>query len=121
MIRGDAIQLCTDITSEPLSDEILECYRRAVELNSASIEGWESIGYFLDAARDDFAAASAAFQRAIALGGSPDSFAGLARVLAQMGDREQALKMLNPSHCQFSQAGSVVKMRAEIEAGLWNP
>lgn len=119
-LRGDALQMATDLTMSPFPEEALACYERALDIDPASIEALESKGFFLDVAYDDFQAAERAFRQALALGGSVDTYVGLARVLAQAQRKQEALDLLDPSQCPFSDAQSVSTMRREIQKGIWD-
>lgn len=95
--------------------------RKATELCPDSCEAWESLGFALDNVENDATGAEAAFRRAISLGGGEWSFAGLARVLAEAGRREEALRLLSESECPYHSHEEVVLMRTEIKAGSWDP
>lgn len=120
IMKGDLIQLAADDVEIDL-EEALACYQRAVELDPGSEEGWTEIGYFLDVVRDDPPAAEEAFRQAVALGGSVDSYAGLARVLAEQGREKEALAVLMPCECPWSEDARIREMKAEIEQGDWDP
>jgi hypothetical protein len=113
---GDMIQLSD---GEYPVGQALDCYRRSIEADSSFAEGYESIGYFLDVYNDDFAGAAEHFRRAIQLGAGDDSWIGLARVLAQMGQANEGLELLKS--CQEPVSPGVAKVRKEIADGDWDP
>lgn len=115
---GDLIQVAPLGVSSS-SHHPRECYEKAIAIDSAMPEAWESLGYFLDVINDDYAGAERAFRRALELEPSPTTYAGLARVLAEQGREEEALSLLEP--CTFSSDPEVQEMRNEIQEGLWRP
>ncbi len=82
-IRGDCIQLW-NVPEYELKDA-LASYERAAALDPQCAEAYESIGYYYDAIDEDLEKAEAAFRRAVELGGGEQSYAGLARVMAERG------------------------------------
>ena len=115
---GDLIQLSDDETYK--AADALSAYQRAAELDPTFAEAYEEIGYYWDVCGDDFERAEAAFRRAIELGAGADSYAGLARVLAERGkDSPAILSFLD--QCPYAAAPEVRKIRAEIENGIWAP
>jgi tetratricopeptide (TPR) repeat protein len=117
-MKGDLIQL-SDEPSYELVDA-LRCYQQATELAPESPEAFESLGFFFDAVQSDLAQAESAFRKAVQLGGGPDTYAGLARVLSDEGhDTEEVLAFLDG--CLHAQSGPVQKMRSEIVKGMWKP
>jgi tetratricopeptide (TPR) repeat protein len=118
-IRGDLIQL-SEGSSYSL-DDALTSYRHATELDPENPEGYESIGYFLDAIDGRIADAEPMFRKAIALGGRAPAWAGLARVLAELGRKDEALAILDPSSCTYANEPEIVNMREEIGMGMWDP
>jgi tetratricopeptide (TPR) repeat protein len=101
-----------------------DCYRRALELNPADASVWEDLGFYLDALEDDFPQAMAAFERAILLGAGAESYYGLARALAQQGDRAKALDAAAQGLAKCLDDRSrrdLEQLEAEIRDGLWDP
>jgi hypothetical protein len=47
------------------------------------------------------------------------SYFGLARVLAEQGKCQEALRVLAPYHCPFHSEIEIDILREEIEAGEW--
>src|SRR5947199_811122 len=82
-MKGDLIQL-SDGNDYNLSDASA-CYERAASIDPSCAEAFESLGYFHDVVSGELERAESAFRTAIALGGGPDAYAGLARVLAERG------------------------------------
>jgi tetratricopeptide (TPR) repeat protein len=119
-MRGHLIELAPEDYPVPLS-EAANCYRKAADLDPEYADAWESLGYYLDNYDEDLDEAEEAFRRAIKAGGDADSYIGLARVLAQKGQKEVALKVLSAPDCPFAEEQEVLDMRGEIEEGLWSP
>jgi hypothetical protein len=61
------------------------------------------------------------FRKAIELGAGAGSWVGLARVLAEMGRREEALTLLAADTCPHASVREVVDVRGEIKDGRWDP
>jgi hypothetical protein len=117
-MKGDLIQL-SDGKAYDLSDAAA-CYDRAASIDPSFAEAFESLGYFHDVVSDDLERAESAFRTAIALGGGPDAYAGLARVLAECGrNMTEILAFLDG--CVHAAAPKVQDMRSEVERGLWSP
>lgn len=116
---GDALQLAADLPATGLPAAALKCYERAIELDPASVEALNAKAAFLDVAHDNFPAAEALYRRALALGGDVDTYTGLARVLAQSGECQAALDLLDERCCPFASDDSVIVMRREIAGGTW--
>ena len=68
----------------------------------------------------DLVRAESAFRTAVALGGGPDAYAGLARVLSERGGNTTEILALLDG-CVHATAPKVLAMRAEVEKGLWRP
>lgn len=115
-LLGDLSQLSE--TETPLEDS-LASYERAARLDPEWYEPHESIGFVCDLL-EDYPRAEAAFRRAVELGGAADSYAGLARVLAQRGHPQSEVVALLDG-CPFAQAPAVQKVRDEVAGGEWSP
>lgn len=117
-MKGDLIQL-SDGLEYQLADA-LHCYQQAADFAPESPEAFESLGFFFDAIENDLGRAETAFRRAAKLGGGPNTYAGLARVLSERGHRtEELLALLE--ECPHAQSTPVRKMRSEIMRGQWGP
>ncbi|MFN0053786.1 MAG: hypothetical protein ACKV0T_16525 [Planctomycetales bacterium] len=99
--------------------DALSAYEKAVLLDPDWAEPWESIGHVCDIL-GDLAHAEAAFRKAIELGAEADSYAGLARVLAQRGNPTSEILSLIDS-CPFAESPAIKETRLEIENGMWKP
>lgn len=110
------IYVMSSSANQPRHDPT-DCYQRAVSLNPMALDAWESLGCWLDI-KEQFHSAEDAFRHAISLGGSPDSYAGLARVCAQTGRQEEAMRVLRVD-CPFATHPLVKTTRREIEQGVW--
>ena len=118
--RGILIQLGSDPAAYTTED-VEASFKRAVELDPNNAEAFEELGYLYDAVLNDLSSALAAFRKAVALDVRPASVAGLARVLAELGDREGALGLLASPTAKYYDAPEVVQVRQEIESGMWSP
>ena len=92
-----------------------ESYERARAADSSDPETFESLDYFFDAVDEQLELAEKMFRRAIELGAG--SWAGLGRVLAQTGLREEALALLAPDTCPHAHDREVVNVRQEVNEG----
>src|SRR5688572_24383964 len=96
-------------------------YENACAVDPLDPEAYESLGYFFDAVDEHLDDAEGMFRKAIALGAGPSSWARLARVLAELGRRDEALQLLAPGVCPFAMVETIDEMRFEINEGRWNP
>jgi tetratricopeptide (TPR) repeat protein len=119
-LRGHLIELAPEDYPVGIA-EAGNCYRKATELDPEYADAWESLGYYLDNYDEDIDEADEAFRKAIETGGDGDSYIGLARVLAQKGQKMAALKILSPGECPYADEQEVQDMRDEIQEGLWSP
>ena len=115
-IRGDLIQLAPERYTLGRND-VLASYVMALVLDTRFAEAYESIGYFLDTYDDNFIIAEAAFRKAIKIRPTPDSYAGLARVLAEQHRSKEALQILK--RCPFSKNAKITELIQEIKDGIW--
>ncbi len=81
----------------------------------------QSLGYFFDAVDERLDEAERMFRKALEFGAGAGSWAGLARVLAELGRREEALELLAHHRCPHANPRDVVDVRGEIEDGRWDP
>jgi tetratricopeptide (TPR) repeat protein len=106
-------------------DEALRCYEKAISIDPKFHEAYESIGYYHDTKYDhtfsDFEISDQMFRKAIDMGAGPDSYIGLARVLAETGRTMDALALLEPPSCPYANEPAVKAIREEIAKGHWNP
>lgn len=117
--RGDLIELGDGKSAHSLEDA-LQCYETAVKLDPDFAEAYESIGYYFDVIDVDLPRAEAAFFKATQLGTRADSWAGLARVLAEQGrPLGEVLGLLG--NCPSADAPMVQQIRQELEEGRWHP
>jgi tetratricopeptide (TPR) repeat protein len=117
-IRGDLIQLGTSEAKYELNNA-LESYERAIAVDPSFAEAYESIGFFYDAVMDDPESAEPAFRKAIEFGAGQNSYYGLARVLAELNQMEEALKILAPESCPHQDDPDIKQIKDEIESGMW--
>ena len=119
--RGDLIQLLED-EAEPYSlADARTSYERARAVDPTDPQAYESLGYFFDAVAGRLGEAEGMFRKAIELGAGPSSWAGLARVLAQLGQVQEALDLLARSSCPCADARQVIDVRDDINEGFWSP
>jgi hypothetical protein len=121
-LRGDLYQLEVPAGSDHFDPNIpLQLYQRALSLDNANADALTEIGYIYDTYFDDYARAEGAFRAAIALGSDHMSYSGLARVLAEVGRSNEALSLLSPDQCPYSDHPSIRDLRREIVEGCWAP
>jgi len=121
-MRGDLLQVAPEEYAS--QEDPAEYYRRALAIDPANAEIWEDLGYYLDALEDDFDEAIAAFERAFALGAGAASSYGLARCLAQKGDRKAALEAIAAAFAGSPGAEHrklLEELRSEVVEGIWDP
>lgn len=121
VLRGDVLCYYLAMDDASASEEALKLYTLATELDPNSGEAWEGLAYCLDTYYDDFAQAEEAFRRAVALDAGADSYVGLARVLAQMGNRESALETVEQGVALHGPTERLVTVRRDIDEGRWDP
>lgn len=119
-MRGDLIQLGSEESKYELLDA-LESYHRAVAVDPGFAEAYQEIGYYHDVYTEDFPAAEQAFRKAVELGAGMHSYLGLARVLAELGEKDKAIDVLSAERCPFYDDLDVREMRDEVEKGAWRP
>jgi tetratricopeptide (TPR) repeat protein len=117
-LRGDLIQLC-DIEVKYQHIDILHSYEQAIAIDPSFAEAYESIGYYYDVIDENFPKSEAAFCKAIESGMRLHSYVGLARVLAEQGKLDEALRVIAPDYCPFHSEIEIDILREEIEAGEW--
>lgn len=124
-LRGDLINL-THLTPGKFESvtykaaDALNSYETAARLDPTCAEAFEEIGYYWDVSGDDFRRSEAAFCKAIELGAGVYSYYGLARVLAQRGEKP-ALILQFLDGCPFALTPEIKDIRSEIEEGMWTP
>jgi tetratricopeptide (TPR) repeat protein len=116
-LRGDLIA-GSDGVRHALG-EALASYEQAVLLNPSCAEAYHAIGNYYDVFTDDLKRSEEAFRKALGLWAASESVAGLARVLAQRGQREEALSLL-AGH-PIPSDPDIEVMRREILDGIWDP
>lgn len=115
-VLGDASQLVDHPT---LADDFaFQCYQRAVAADPTCWTAHVSLGHWYDIA-EDFPKSEQHFRKAIELGAGDQARIALASVIAQMGDRDAAFKLLD--ECEDSDDFDVATMRSEIADGMHDP
>lgn len=121
VLYGDFLNISdADLNPDVTVENVMAAYAKALELDPACAEAHQEMGFLHDVYRDDFEAAEAAFRAAITFGAGVDSHCGLARAVAQQGRTAEALELLSPANCPFSDLPEVQEVRQEIEAGMWS-
>jgi len=100
-------------------EDILASYERAAEINPSCAEAYESIGRYHDIFTEDLPKAEEAFHKALSLGAGWVSVYGLARVLAQLDRRTEALGLLGDPMAEEER--DIADLRQEILSGVWDP
>ena len=118
-LRGNLIQL-GDAESKYELVDALRSYEQAIAVDPSCTEAYESIGFFYDAVMDDPRSAEPFFREALRRSAGVDSFYGLARVLAELNRREEALSLLAPENCAVHDASEIKEIRKEITSGMWS-
>jgi hypothetical protein len=116
-LRGDVIYCSNGDVFDP--EDILASYERAAELDPHCVEAYESIGSYHDVFTEDLPKAEEAFRKALTLGAGWVSVYGLARVLAQLDRRAEALALL--SEPIPGEGADIADLRQEILSGVWEP
>ena len=116
--RGDLIQMASLEANYELEDA-LKSYQRALEVNPSNAEAYESIGYYEDAIMSNPTSGEIPFRKAIELGAGRDSYYGLARVLAELNRNTEALEVVSPENCPYSETEEIQEIKTEIEEGVW--
>jgi tetratricopeptide (TPR) repeat protein len=99
--------------------DYLRCFETSVRCDCTNAEAYQELGYVLDVFFDDYGKAEEAFRKAIELGARHESYFGLARVLAQVGRTDDAIKCLSEDRCPCHDHPEIKKLRAEILDGSW--
>lgn len=96
-------------------------YKQAFTLEPTNPAPCESLGYFYNVYRGDYASAETYFRKAILLGGGIDCYTGLARTLAEAGRKQEGLALLDSSDCSLVNETQCRALRDEIAEGRWDP
>jgi tetratricopeptide (TPR) repeat protein len=115
-MRGDLVQLAPTDSPRAVA-EALQSYLRAIEVSPGFANAYVETGYYYDVHEDDPAQAESFFRRAIELGAGVQAYAGLGRVLAELGRKQEATSLLKA--CPHSATTEVAEVLREIESGIW--
>jgi hypothetical protein len=119
-LRGDLVQTVAGRDADELAhDEARTAYEQALAFDPESLHANHELGVLLDLVDDDPEGAEPLLRAAVALGGGEPSALALARVLAQLGEEQQALVVLEEAPDPTSDR--VCELRDEILAGDWSP
>ncbi|EMI22306.1 hypothetical protein RMSM_00753 [Rhodopirellula maiorica SM1] len=111
---GDSIQLSDGDRYCP--EDARKCYETAIQRSPNDPEAYESLGFWHDI-ENEFEPAAKYFRLAIQRTKSDVPRHGLARVLAQLGQKSEAL--LEIDQCLDQQSIDLKILRDEIENDLW--
>ena len=113
---GDAIQISDSEHSRYTLDDSRECYETAIKKFPDDFEAYESLGFWHDV-HGELELAASYFKLALERSNSEATHTGLARVLAELGRRDECLAVLAKHPNQNSL--DVKILRDQIEAGHW--
>ena len=115
-VLGDASRL----VAHPLltDDFAFKCYGRAVAADPTYWTAHVSLGHWYDIS-EDLKKSEKHFRKAIELGAGDHARVALASVIAQMGDRDAAFKLLD--ECEDANDADIATMRSEIADGMHDP
>ena len=116
-LRGDVIYFSNGDLFE--RKDILASFERAAQIDPFCAEAYESIGSYHDVFTEDLPKAEEAFRNALTLGAGWVSVYGLARVLAQLDRRTEALALLGGA--VPGEERDIADLRQEILSGSWDP
>lgn len=118
IMRAELVTLCLERSNGEATpytlDDVLLSLHAAAKIRPNYIEAHEAIAEFCEKELEDFAAAEAAYARAIELGGGPWVYTGLARVLARQGAVDEALAALDPEFCPYHDEEEVQALRRKL-------
>lgn len=118
--RGNYIQRYSGNNESLSFEEAKRCYCKSIECNPTYARGYESLGYFYDVIEANYELAEYNFRQAIAIDSTMDSYLGLARVLAQQNRKKEALKILSPESCPFSDDIDIKLLADAIDNNEWS-
>jgi hypothetical protein len=113
--RGDLILLSE---SHSINDA-RKYYEMAIAVSPDNPEPYTLLGDYFDCTLDDPGAAVPRYSKSVELGGDVSAYTGLARSLAELGKREEALAVLSETRCPFARNPEIETLKREIENGLW--
>ena len=113
---GDTIQLSD--SDSYTQEDVKQCYESAIKVSPDDAEGFESLGFWHDL-YGDLQLAVENFKQAIRRTDSDEPRLGIARVLAQLGQKENALIELQ--RCSDQMAADLIRLRDEIVDDIWSP
>ncbi|MBX3382940.1 MAG: hypothetical protein KF864_05465 [Phycisphaeraceae bacterium] len=116
---ADLLIMAKPTGSTANNDEILALYHEATRLDPQNPEAFESLAWFLDC-HDLLDEAERAFRNSISLGAGVGAYIGLARVLAQMGKKAEAIELLETNYATGLDP-EVEKAKTELLSGEWDP
>ena len=116
IMKGDLIQYA-NLYEGDKKDEVMSCFRQALEIDSTNAEAWCEIGFLYDVSYEDFEKALHAFEKSLSLEKSANGYFGMARVLVQLGRVDEALMCIDK--CPYSTEENIVNLKSEIQEGLW--
>ncbi len=114
-LRGIALE-----RSETPAQEVRACFEQAIEIDPGHAEANQELGYLLDVYFDHWEYAERCFRRAVSLGCGDESVLGLARVMAQAGRPEEAIRILDETNWSPQFGEDATKLRNEVLDGIWD-
>lgn len=120
-VRADLLQLRAIFSAgseaASLLDQAGDAYKASIAIDSSYAAAHEALGFMMFTFGNNPGEAENYFRSAIALGAGTDSYVGLAKLLAEQGQKHAALHVLESCPDDIS----VVRTRTEIEHGDWDP
>lgn len=119
-LAGDLARMKDDVSEIDVKQS--QCfYETAMACDPGYFVPYESLGYLHDVYNDNFELAEKHFRQSIFLGSDRCSYIGLARVLAQNGQKDEAIQVLVSESCPRRNTEPVLRILCEIRAGQWDP
>ena len=118
-LLADLVRLCP--TSPDPAGEAIASLTTAIRIDSRCGRAWQELAFCHDVYRGDADQAEKCFVEAIRLNAGPDSYYGLARVLAEQGKSADALAIVKDGLAMCPGNTRLLQVHSEINRGDWDP